>query len=168
MPELSDDMLIFSDLDGSLLDHDTYDWQPAEPWLRCLKQHNIPVIITTSKTVSETTLIRHELGLEHCPFIAENGTSVELPKSGRRHTDYPSKLFSADYVEICTLLEHLRVKNHFNFSGFSTLTDSDVATLTGLSLPQAARARQRQACCGTMMEMHYNISFSSGIATGWR
>lgn len=145
MPELSDDMLIFSDLDGSLLDHDTYDWQPASPWLRSLKQHNIPVIITTSKTVNETTQVQQELGLENCPFIAENGASIELPESWRRHADYPRKLFSTGYVEICALLERLRLENHFNFSGFSTLADSDVATLTGLSLAQAKRARQRQA-----------------------
>lgn len=37
MPELSDNVLIFSDLDGSLLDHETYDWQAAAPWLRRLK-----------------------------------------------------------------------------------------------------------------------------------
>lgn len=145
MPELSDDMLIFSDLDGSLLDHDTYAWQPAELWLQRLKYHNIPVIITTSKTVSETTQIRRDLGLEHCPFIAENGASVELPESWHRHTDYPRKQFSSDYAEICALLERLRIENHFNFDSFFTLTDSDVATLTGLPLLQAKYARQRQA-----------------------
>ncbi|MCW2473863.1 mannosyl-3-phosphoglycerate phosphatase-related protein [Candidatus Symbiopectobacterium sp. NZEC151] len=145
MPELGDDMLIFSDLDGSLLDHDTYDWQPAAHWLRRLRQHRIPVIITTSKTACETLLIRRELGLEHCPFIAENGASVALPEHWHTHADYPCKLFSAGYVEICAVLERLRLEQSFSFSGFSTLTDSDVATLTGLPLADAKRARQRQA-----------------------
>lgn len=31
MPSLRDTLLIFSDLDGSLLDIHTYDWQPALP-----------------------------------------------------------------------------------------------------------------------------------------
>lgn len=145
MPELGDNMLIFSDLDGSLLDHETYDWQPAAPWLRRLKQHDIPVIITTSKTACETTLIRRELGLEHCPFIAENGASIALPGHWHTHADYPCKLFSTGYVEICALLERLRLEHHFNFIGFATLTDSDVATLTGLPLADAKRARQRHA-----------------------
>lgn len=145
MPDLSDDMLIFSDLDGSLLDHDTYAWQPAELWLQRLKHHNIPVIITTSKTVSEVTKIRRDLGLDHCPFITENGASVELPESWYKHTDYPYKRFSSDYVEICALLERLRIENHFSFDSFSTLTDSEVAILTGLPLSQAKHARQRQA-----------------------
>ncbi|MCW2480784.1 mannosyl-3-phosphoglycerate phosphatase-related protein [Candidatus Symbiopectobacterium sp. NZEC135] len=145
MPERSDKMLIFSDLDGSLLDHDTYDWQPAAPWLRRLKQRAIPVIITTSKTASETILIRRELGLDHCPFIVENGAIVVFPEHWLTHADYPSKRFSTGYVEICTLLEQLRVEHLFNFSGFATLTDSDVATLTGLPLADAKRARQRQA-----------------------
>lgn len=145
MPELSDSMLIFSDLDGSLLDHETYGWQPAAPWLHRLTQHAIPVIITTSKTASETTLIHHQLGLEHCPFIAENGASVVFPEHWHTHADYPCKLFSTGYVEICALLERLRLEHHVNFSGFATLTDSDVATLTGLPLTDAKRARQRQA-----------------------
>ena len=46
-------LLVFTDLDGSLLDHDTYDWQPASAWLTRLEQRAIPVIPTTSKTRAE-------------------------------------------------------------------------------------------------------------------
>ena len=39
MPSLRDTLLIFSDLDGSLLDIHTYDWQPAMPWLDKLQDN---------------------------------------------------------------------------------------------------------------------------------
>lgn len=39
MPSLQDSLLIFSDLDGSLLDIHTYEWQPAMPWLDTLQDN---------------------------------------------------------------------------------------------------------------------------------
>lgn len=45
--------LLFTDLDGSLLDHHDYDWKPAEPWLDALRQAGVAVIPVTSKTRSE-------------------------------------------------------------------------------------------------------------------
>lgn len=50
--------LLFTDLDGSLLDHHSYDWQPARAWLKRLKQLGVPVIPVTSKTRSEIVPLR--------------------------------------------------------------------------------------------------------------
>ena len=36
--------LVVTDLDGSLLDHHSYDFAPAAPWLARLKQLGVPVI----------------------------------------------------------------------------------------------------------------------------
>ena len=41
---------IFSDLDGTLLDHDTYGYEPARPALALLGRKNIPLILCSSKT----------------------------------------------------------------------------------------------------------------------
>ncbi|HHU7986588.1 TPA: HAD-IIB family hydrolase, partial [Escherichia coli] len=46
-------LLVFSDLDGTLLDSHSYDWQPAAPWLSRLHEANIPVILCSSKTSAE-------------------------------------------------------------------------------------------------------------------
>ena len=43
-------LLVFSDLDGTLLDSHSYDWQPAAPWLSRLREANVPVILCSSKT----------------------------------------------------------------------------------------------------------------------
>ncbi|WP_340638223.1 hypothetical protein [Salinicola tamaricis] len=58
-------LLVFTDLDGSLLDHHSYDWQPAAPWLERLAAAGVPVIPTTSKTRAELLALRRELALEH-------------------------------------------------------------------------------------------------------
>lgn len=145
MPKLSDGLIVFSDLDGSLLDHDTYDWQPARQWLARLRAHDIPVILTTSKTQAEVSVLRQELGLEHWPFIAENGALAVLPDSWRDHPDYPRKTFSADYGLICTQLQRLRREAGYDFTGFSDLTPQEVADLTGLTASAAQRACQRDA-----------------------
>ncbi len=41
-------LLVFSDLDGTLLDSHSYDWQPAAPWLSRLHEANIPVILSVA------------------------------------------------------------------------------------------------------------------------
>lgn len=46
-------LLVFSDLDGTLLDSHSYDWQPAAPWLSRLREANVPVILCSSKTSAE-------------------------------------------------------------------------------------------------------------------
>ena len=46
-------LIIFSDLDGTLLDHDDYRWQAADPALARLRAANIPLVLNSSKTVPE-------------------------------------------------------------------------------------------------------------------
>jgi mannosyl-3-phosphoglycerate phosphatase family protein len=70
--------LVFTDLDGSLLDHHTYSYQDAIPQLRQLRQLDIPVIPASSKTRVEIERLRTELDNTH-PFIAENGAATYIP-----------------------------------------------------------------------------------------
>ncbi len=70
--------LVFTDLDGSLLDHHDYRYDDALPQLRALESEGIPLIPATSKTRLEIERLRAELGNRH-PFIAENGAAVFIP-----------------------------------------------------------------------------------------
>ena len=67
MLSLQKPLLIFTDLDGTLLDIHTYDWQPAASWLERLRDEQVPVILCSSKTAAETGDIQRELGLEGLP-----------------------------------------------------------------------------------------------------
>lgn len=70
--------LIFTDLDGSLLDHDSYRFDAAKPLLEELETRAIPVIPITSKTFAEVEQLRITLNNRH-PFIVENGAAIAIP-----------------------------------------------------------------------------------------
>ncbi|MFT5118074.1 MAG: mannosyl-3-phosphoglycerate phosphatase [Kiritimatiellia bacterium] len=79
--------VIFSDLDGTLLDHDSYCFDAALPALSDLEKHQIPVIINSSKTAAEISALRQKINIQH-PFIVENGSAIFIPK------DYPMQIFN--------------------------------------------------------------------------
>lgn len=72
--------LIFTDLDGILLDHDGYNFDAAKLSLAQLSEQQIPVIINSSKTASEIQSLRLVLNNQH-PFIIENGSAVFVPEN---------------------------------------------------------------------------------------
>ncbi|MCI4187822.1 mannosyl-3-phosphoglycerate phosphatase-related protein [Dickeya dianthicola] len=141
MPEVTKKWVIFTDLDGSLLDHNTYRWDEARPWLNRLRSHRVPVVITTSKTAAEIMPIQQELALHDMPAIAENGAHILLPASWQKHTFVPPTCRT--YPDICRQLQALRELHGFLFCGFADMDDAAVAAVTGLTLSQAALARQR-------------------------
>jgi len=148
--------VLFTDLDGSLLDHHSYDWTPAAEWLVQLKQLGIPVIPVTSKTRSELLGLRQSLGLEHVPFIAENGAVVGLPPnwchSGlERETGSDGLVIKTLGVDIGFIRQRLRVwrerlKDNVGvcFTAMSEMTLDDLCAFTGLNDPQARLARMRE------------------------
>ncbi len=71
--------LIFSDLDGTLLDADTYDFTPAREAIEFLKEHQFPLILCSSKTKAEIEVYREKMGLKAYPFISENGGAIFIP-----------------------------------------------------------------------------------------
>src|SRR5688572_23204941 len=72
-------MLLISDLDGTLLDRETYSFTAAIPALHQLRERQIPLVLCTSKTRAEVEAVRVALGNRH-PFIVENGGAIFLPK----------------------------------------------------------------------------------------
>jgi mannosyl-3-phosphoglycerate phosphatase len=69
-------VVVFTDLDGTLLDHHTY--APALEAMQTMKEQGVPLIPITSKTVAETTTFFSRCGLR-MPFIAENGAIIAVP-----------------------------------------------------------------------------------------
>lgn len=72
-------LIIFTDLDGTLLDYSTYSFEAALPALQLLKEKDIPLIICSSKTRKEIEHYRKQLDNHH-PFISENGGGIFIPK----------------------------------------------------------------------------------------
>ncbi|MEO0354349.1 MAG: HAD hydrolase family protein, partial [Cyanobacteria bacterium P01_A01_bin.3] len=71
-------LLVFTDLDATLVDHQTYSYEAALPAIARLKQLDYPIIFNSSKTIAEQQHLRAELDIQ-TPFIVENGAAVVIP-----------------------------------------------------------------------------------------
>ena len=142
-------LLVFTDLDGSLLDHDDYGFAAAQPALSQLRALHIPLVPVTSKTLAELRVLAEPLGLQH-PLIVENGCAICLPEgyfplqeNGERIAGYRVLRLAADYTALLAELQQLRDAHGFRFRGFHDMDAEEVARETGLSTDAAELARQR-------------------------
>lgn len=128
-------LIVFTDLDGTLLDHSDYSHEAAKPALMALRSQNIPLILASSKTATELLPLHAELGLGDWPVIVENGAQSIRPGAGP--TD------RSEYDRLRAILAGLPSEVAGPFRGFGDMTDAEVSRITGLSPDAAARARQR-------------------------
>lgn len=145
MPGLNDTLLVFTDIDGTLLDSHTHEWQPAEVWLTRLRQHQIPVILCSSMTAAETLAIQKMVGLQGQPFIAENGAVIQLDARWEAHENAPRLINGATHDRIMTVLTPLRESEGYKFTTFSDLEVPVLVELTGFTPAQASLARLHEA-----------------------
>ncbi len=144
-------LAIFSDLDGTLLDGKNYSFEKAKAALRSIKEKEIPLVLCTSKTRSETEFYRNLLGNSD-PFVVENGGAVYVPKEYFPFTfdyDYVSTGYfvielGTPYRTLVKLLGELKKKTGNSLKGFSDMSAGEIATLCNLTLEQAALAKQRE------------------------
>jgi mannosyl-3-phosphoglycerate phosphatase len=142
-------LIVYTDLDGTLLDHDTYSFTPALPALQRLTSLNVPVIPVTSKTLAELRIIDREIDLNG-PGIIENGGLIAVPEgyfgdvtAQQAENGYYLEYLSPPYETIVEHLAGLRDRFGFRFDGFADLSADAVARLTGLGIEEARRAKQR-------------------------
>tara|TARA_Y100000996_G_C22557117_1_gene655871 strand:- start:2577 stop:3407 length:831 start_codon:yes stop_codon:yes gene_type:complete len=72
--------LIFTDLDGTLLNHANYSIGKNKQLLRKIKNKSNQIIFNSSKTYLEVNKLLDDLGLTEMPFSTENGAMVFFPK----------------------------------------------------------------------------------------
>jgi mannosyl-3-phosphoglycerate phosphatase len=144
---MKDKYIIFSDLDGTLLDHFTYSFEAALPALTLVKSLNIRLILTSSKTLPEIKKIQKKLDIIQ-PFIVENGGAICLPKNHFQNVQNYSSIenldilfLSTDYETIINDLE--KIKNRYAFRGYHSMSVSDIVSLTGLEFDDAEMAKRR-------------------------
>lgn len=143
-------LLVFSDLDGSLLDHYSYSFEAAREQLEALRRAAIPVILASSKTRAEIEPLRLALGNEH-PFIVENGAAVFVPEgyfpqppSGTaRDGGYWVRHWVPPRTHWLELLTRLKADYGADFVSFHDAGAAGIEALTGLDCAAAARANQR-------------------------
>lgn len=143
-------LIIFTDLDGTLLDRDTYSWQAALPALAQVKDRSVPLVFVTSKTRGEVEFWRQAIQNEH-PFIVENGGAAFIPERyfpgplpGVRRDGYHVLEWGTPYEQLIADLCGASSASRCPVTAFHELTVEDVAKLCDLPLEQARLARQRE------------------------
>jgi mannosyl-3-phosphoglycerate phosphatase len=142
-------LVIFTDLDGTLLDHDGYSFEAALPALNRIRDHRIPLVFATSKTRPEVEHLQAKMRIRE-PFIVENGAAVYFPDgyrafridAGSRQPPYSVIQLGVSYDQIRRFFSPLRER--FNIRGFGDLSVEEVAHVTGLTAEQAGLAKQRE------------------------
>ena len=159
-------ILIFTDLDGTLLDHTTYSWDKAKPALDICRSLNIPVIMVSSKTRAELELLHREMGLAF-PFISENGGGIFFPKDGTYDLPGGTILAAGMWKWSLGTPYDLLVKGFreirdegLNLRGFSDMTHEEISNLTGLDLESAGRAAAREFDEPFVVVEGYNIDIN--------
>jgi mannosyl-3-phosphoglycerate phosphatase len=165
-------ILIFSDLDDTLLNHYDYSFQDALPALDKIKKSGIPLILTTSKTRREVELLQMELGINE-PFIVENGAAIYFPSGYTRFfIDDIQKTPSFQIAQIIQLgisYDKIRtfikdVSEQFGIRGFGDMSVQEISDVTGLSLMRAELARAREYTEPFLMDKDKDIYRLQGLA----
>jgi len=141
-------LLIFTDLDGTLLDHHSYSFKGAEEALMRLHRLVIPIVLTSSKTRAEIQSLQEKLKLCEA-FIVENGGGIFLPaghpmqdnKNFQQLGEYRGRRFGKPYTYIREIFAKFQAA--YKLKGFGDMTVDEIGELTGLGPDEASQARQR-------------------------
>ncbi len=144
--------LVFTDLDGTLLDQQTYRWTVARPALRALDRRRIPLVIVTSKTGAEVWPLLGALG--RCePFIVENGGAIFFParyfpfpieSATRARRGWRKVALGTPRKRLLAALGRAAQRARVRVREFSQMSAREVSRLTSLGPTQARLALRRQ------------------------
>jgi mannosyl-3-phosphoglycerate phosphatase len=143
-------IVIFTDLDGTLLDSETYSHHAALPALERARSRGVPVVFVTSKTFAEVEVLRRSIGNDS-PFVVENGAAIFAPAGSlqlrpglmKSHENYDVAEIGTPYIELTHILKTAAREAGCRLRGFADMTVEEISLESGLDLEQASLARQR-------------------------
>jgi mannosyl-3-phosphoglycerate phosphatase len=143
--------LIFTDLDGCLLDSQSYSFDAARPALEAIQARNIPLVLVSSKTRAEIEPLREHL-CHHGPFIVENGGGIFVPvgtfdfplKRARPRSAYSVIELGIPYAMLRDVLKQIENAVCTPLKGFGDFSIDELMRATGLPHEAAVRARLRE------------------------
>jgi mannosyl-3-phosphoglycerate phosphatase len=143
--------LIFTALEGALVDSRTGSFSEAEEALSELERRQIAVILLTSRTRAEIEPLRRKLGHNH-PFITEAGGGIFFP-DGYFNIRLPGAVRTGRYLciaqgqpyeEVCAALDDIAEECGVGVAGFHHMSLREIADNTGLRPRDAELARSRE------------------------
>lgn len=165
--------LLFTDLDGTLLDLETYSFKQSLGAIERLKSAGVPIIFCSSKTKSEQEFYRQALDIND-PFIVENGSAIYIPK-GYFSSSVPFNTFYTGDYEVIQIgnsvdnvrstLKQLKQEMSLGFNVYEDLAVEKVSDITGLDNDAASRAMQRDYS-ETILEGEVHEDFYINLSAG--
>jgi len=164
--------LIFTDLDGTFLNHHNYSFEESFEALQKIKEDKTPLIFTTSKTKSEVELLQEKVGISE-PFIVENGAALFIPENYQgldlsmlnAYEDKKIMLFGQPYSHVLNFYK--LYKEEYGMLGMSDMSDVQVAELTGLQQGNVLLAKERDFSEPFIMKDERKLKELMGLAKGY-
>jgi mannosyl-3-phosphoglycerate phosphatase len=151
--------VIFTDLDGTLLELDGRICPEAKATLARLEGLGIAVCPLTSKTVAELSPLLRDLGLSS-PAGFENGAGVFFPGG-------PAQLFetATPVSALRQIAEDIRVKTRAPLRTLWELADEELGQLTGLPSSSIPAVRQRLATAPLLVDEEWDQALADALPT---
>lgn len=165
-------ILLFTDLDGTLLNHEDYSFNDARPALDRIRRAGIPLILTTSKTRRETELLQEELGVDD-PFIVENGAAIYFtPKYTNLFLEdllQEPPLRVMQIIQLGISYDRIRsfideIRDQYKIRGFGDMSVHEISEITGLSPERSEFARAREYTEPFIIDHDKDIHTLQGLA----
>jgi len=144
-------IVVITDLDGTLLDQQTYSYESSLPAVQRLWTWRIPIVLCSTKTRAEMLPLWRQLELRD-PFICESGGAIHVPPGYFQFTAIEMKRNGPfEVLELGSDVHGLRERLAqaarscgVVFRSFGSLSLDEINELTGLPRDQAFRAWQRE------------------------
>jgi mannosyl-3-phosphoglycerate phosphatase family protein len=135
--------LLITDIDGTVLDSDSYRLGPSRSAIRALQTDGIPVVFCSTRSRAEQEALRADLGISD-PYVVENGAAVIMPAGSLGNADDEVAGFGLSFSEVRHHLMEAARRSGVDLCGYADLTVDEVAARTGLDPVDAARAQRRE------------------------
>ena len=146
----NEEIIVFTDLDGTLLDHSTYSYREAENALMSLRQKGIHLILCSSKSRGEIKIYRNKLSNNE-PFISENGGAIYIPekyglkcKFNKADNGFLVIEIGTEYKILQSAFEKIKKETGINVKSIAEFTVDEITELTGLNREEACLAQKKE------------------------
>ncbi len=136
--------LVFSDLDGTLLDHTDYSYTASLRGISILRERGIPLVLVSSKTCAEMTLLHTDLGLT-APFIFENGGGIAYPEGRIPPFTFQIKLQGFSVEKLRKRVPVIEKLLNDSLETIFDMSMNDIIERTGLNTAQVKLALERKS-----------------------
>jgi mannosyl-3-phosphoglycerate phosphatase family protein len=148
---LPPNLVIFTAVEGALLDPKSQSWSAASEALEEIERRRVPLVLVTSGTRAELEAFRTKIGHGH-PFVTESGGGLFIPdgyftrklEGAVRVGRYFCVAFGRPYAEAIATAEELAQESGAAIVGYSQLSAREIARNTGEHAHQAELAKQRE------------------------